>query len=64
MQISMVNPNLIILITGSRKGIGYQMVQYYLDKGCTVIGCSRSESTINNLKYKHYKYGLRQYQSS
>ena len=54
MQNSMVNPNQIILITGSRKGIGYQLVQYYLDNDCTVIGCSRSESTINNSKYKHY----------
>lgn len=50
----MENSNLIILITGSRKGIGYELVQYYLGKGCTVIGCSRSESNINNDKYKHY----------
>lgn len=50
----MENSNLIILITGSRKGIGYELVQYYLGKGYTVIGCSRSESDINNDKYKHY----------
>lgn len=49
-------PNLkqIVLITGSRKGIGYHLVQFYLNNGFTVIGCSRSESNIENLNYRHY----------
>jgi 3-oxoacyl-[acyl-carrier protein] reductase len=46
--------NQIILITGSRKGIGYQLVQYYLKEGFTVIGCSRQESTLDHLNYIHY----------
>ncbi len=45
---------MIILITGSRKGIGYQLVQYYLNIGCIVIGCSRSESEVNQDNYIHY----------
>jgi 3-oxoacyl-[acyl-carrier protein] reductase len=50
----MVHSNAVMLITGTRKGIGYQLVQYYLQKGCSVIGCSRSESDIKNDNYKHY----------
>lgn len=45
---------MIILITGSRKGIGYQLVQYYLNIGYIVIGCSRSESEVNHDNYTHY----------
>jgi 3-oxoacyl-[acyl-carrier protein] reductase len=44
----------IILITGTRKGIGYQLAQYYLAKGFIVIGCSRSDLTFRHLNYKHY----------
>jgi 3-oxoacyl-[acyl-carrier protein] reductase len=50
----MDNPNMIVLITGSRKGIGYQLVQHYLTNGCVVIGCSRSESELNHNNYYHY----------
>jgi 3-oxoacyl-[acyl-carrier protein] reductase len=50
----MNDSNMIILITGSRKGIGYQLVQYYLNIGCIVIGCSRSESEVNHDNYTHY----------
>lgn len=54
MPSNMIDSSLIILITGSRKGIGYQLAQYYLSYGCKVIGCSRSQSTIFNDNYKHY----------
>lgn len=50
----MNDSNMIILITGSRKGIGYQLVQYYLNNGYIVIGCSRSESEVNHDNYTHY----------
>jgi 3-oxoacyl-[acyl-carrier protein] reductase len=50
----MTNSKQIVLITGSRKGIGYHLVQFYLNNGFTVIGCSRSESNIENLNYRHY----------
>ena len=46
--------NQIILITGSRKGIGYQLAQYFLKNGFIVIGCSRQESTLDHFNYKHY----------
>lgn len=44
----------IILITGSRKGIGYNLSIYYLGQGHIVIGCSRSETELNHENYKHY----------
>ena len=50
----MNDSNMIILITGSRKGIGYQLVQFYLNIGYIVIGCSRSESEVNHDNYTHY----------
>lgn len=44
----------IILITGTRKGIGNQLAKYYLDKGNVVIGCSRSQSDLEHNNYSHY----------
>jgi 3-oxoacyl-[acyl-carrier protein] reductase len=44
----------IILITGSRKGIGYNLSIYYLGQGHIVIGCSRSECELSHENYKHY----------
>lgn len=43
-----------ILITGNRKGIGLHLTNYYLDKGYTLIGCSRQESTVNHQNYTHF----------
>jgi len=44
----------VMLITGTRKGIGKYLAEYYLQKGFLVIGCSRSESDLVNENYKHY----------
>jgi 3-oxoacyl-[acyl-carrier protein] reductase len=33
--------NEVVLITGTRKGIGRYLVDHYLARGCTVAGCSR-----------------------
>ena len=41
------------LITGSRKGIGRYLCEYYLKLGHNVIGCSRSESDLKDKKYIH-----------
>ncbi len=46
--------NRTILITGNRKGIGLHLTKYYLDKGHTLIGCSRQESTISHQNYTHF----------
>ena len=47
--------NKIMLITGTRKGIGNHLAEYYLQEGLTVIGCSRGESTIEHENYFHHQ---------
>ena len=44
----------VLVITGSRKGIGRYLAEYYLSKGYAVIGCSRSESDLKHNNYQHY----------
>jgi len=46
--------NPVMVITGTRKGIGKGLVEYYLGLGYTVIGCSRKETDIKNSNYYHY----------
>lgn len=45
--------NQILLITGTSKGIGNYLAEYYLNKNFNVIGCSRSECKINHDNYDH-----------
>ena len=45
--------NRTILITGSRKGIGRYLSEYYLNNKYNIIGCSRSESDLNHQNYLH-----------
>lgn len=43
----------IMLITGSSRGIGNYLANYYLDKGFFVVGCSRNECNIKHENYNH-----------
>tara|TARA_B100001971_G_scaffold215165_1_gene258635 strand:- start:3632 stop:4327 length:696 start_codon:yes stop_codon:yes gene_type:complete len=43
-----------IVITGTRKGIGKELAEYYLAQGWKVIGCSRGESSIPHEQYQHF----------
>ena len=45
--------NNVVLITGTRKGIGRSLAEHYAGIGCQVIGCSRSpfEGELSN--YRH-----------
>jgi len=45
----------VIVITGTRKGIGKELCEYYLTNGDIVIGCSRGESSINHENYRHFE---------
>jgi len=45
--------NTTILITGTRKGIGLHLAEYYLNKNYNVIGCSRRESSLTHPNYIH-----------
>lgn len=46
-------PN-VMIITGTRKGIGRYLAEYYLTKGYTVVGCSRSGAEMEFENYQHY----------
>ena len=44
----------IILITGTSRGIGRALVDYYITLGHQVIGCSRNEIDLSYKNYKHF----------
>lgn len=44
---------MILAITGTHKGIGKHLAEYYLSLGHTVAGCSRHESSITHELYTH-----------
>jgi 3-oxoacyl-[acyl-carrier protein] reductase len=46
--------NKVVLITGTRKGIGRALVEHYVGSGCHVIGCSRSPFEGELPNYRHY----------
>ena len=49
-----MNEKQIILITGTRKGIGRFLVEHYTSLGHQVIGCSRSEIEYSIDNYQHF----------
>ena len=44
-----------MLITGTRKGIGKELVYYYIEKGWEVIGCSRGTADYKMDGYTHFE---------
>jgi 3-oxoacyl-[acyl-carrier protein] reductase len=42
-----------ILITGTRKGIGRYLAQYYLGQGHNVVGVSRTQTDLVSVSYTH-----------
>ncbi len=44
----------VMLITGTRKGIGKYLVDYYSEKGFRIFGCSRQEADYRHDCYTHY----------
>ena len=45
----------VMLVTGSRKGIGRYLCEYYLQKGYVVEGCSRGGSDLKDPAYNHHE---------
>lgn len=43
------------LITGTSRGLGHELAKHYLSEGHEVIGFSRSSSTINHSRYRHFE---------
>ncbi len=50
----------VILITGTSRGIGKYLSQYYAQKGFQVIGCSRSPSDLALDNYQHFEIDISQ----
>ena len=48
------NDKRVVLITGTRKGIGKYLAEHYLENS-RVIGCSRGASTIEDEDYRHFE---------
>jgi len=44
----------VTLITGTRKGIGRHLAEYYCDQGHIVFGCSRGEPEWKRDNYRHF----------
>ncbi len=49
---------MIILITGTRTGIGKALATHFLDRGHQVVGCSRRRPTIEHPNYRHHEVDL------
>lgn len=45
---------LVMVVTGSSRGIGFEIANHFLSQGYLVIGCSRSGATISHPNYRHY----------
>ena len=44
----------VFIITGTSKGIGRELSEYYLNLGHLVIGCSRGISNLQHAGYSHF----------
>ncbi len=44
----------VLLVTGSRKGIGRYLAEYYAKAGFQVYGCSRQASDFSAKNYRHF----------
>ena len=44
----------VMIITGTRKGIGKNLAEYYTQNGFIVIGCSRGNIDFELNNYQHY----------
>jgi len=45
----------VMVVTGTSKGIGRYLAEYYLARGFRVAGCSRGEGTLNDSGYLHFQ---------
>ena len=45
----------VILISGTRKGLGRHLPEHYLARGWRVAGCSRGETSLQHDSYSHFQ---------
>ena len=49
-----MNNSQVMLITGTRKGIGEQLAKHYVTQGFKVVGCSRKDVEYKFENYQHF----------
>ncbi|PYC87705.1 NAD(P)-dependent oxidoreductase [Streptomyces tateyamensis] len=49
---------MIILITGTRTGVGRALAEHFLDQGHQVVGCSRKSTGLDHPGYRHHGLDL------
>lgn len=49
----------VVLITGTRKGIGKSLCEHFLNKGYFVGGCARGKSSISHKNYRHFELDVK-----
>ena len=47
-----------VIVTGSSRGVGFMLANYFLENGATVIGISKSAQTIQGDNYHHFEIDL------
>ena len=48
----------IVVITGTRKGLGKALAEHYLSAGWKVAGCSRKAASIEHADYLHFELNV------
>jgi 3-oxoacyl-[acyl-carrier protein] reductase len=48
----------VMVITGTRKGIGAALALHYIEAGWQVIGCSRGKASLENDRYAHFSLDI------
>ena len=54
----LMNEKPVILITGSRSGMGRALVEHFIESSYTVIGCSRSSTDLDSDDYHHFELDI------
>lgn len=44
----------VLLVTGSSRGIGKHIAEYYCEKNFLVLGCSTGQPTFEHINYRHF----------
>jgi 3-oxoacyl-[acyl-carrier protein] reductase len=47
-----------VLVTGSRRGVGRLIAEYFLQQGATVTGFARGEATYEHPSYSHFQVDI------